>query len=129
MEDQDKSENISGARIMMTGGVGPTKQSNQRSFPRFSSVSLTPPIDKLIRVVRLRKAEVGAFRPASIAIEASHHRPRSRSDFDVVPDPSESSGIAQSQGRFAKIVDGTICEGAAQHVDLQRRSFVPRRPS
>jgi len=65
-------------------------------FPDFPAF-LTPPIDKLILVVRLSKAEVGAFRPASAAITAGHHRPRSRSDFDIVPDPSESSGIAQSQ--------------------------------
>jgi hypothetical protein len=33
MEDQDKSENVWGACIMMTRSVGPTKQSIERSFP------------------------------------------------------------------------------------------------
>jgi len=69
-ESLDKVENVSGARIMMTAGVGPTKQPIQRSLPRFSSVSLTLMRDKLMLVVKLRKAEVAALRFATAAAGA-----------------------------------------------------------
>src|SRR5580704_12845035 len=86
-EDQDKSENVSGACIVMTGGVGPTKQSIQRSFPGFSSDFPTPPTHKLILVVRLRKAEPGRVSARERGDQAGHHRPRSRSDFYIVSAP------------------------------------------
>ena len=97
MEDQNKSENVAGAHIMMTAGVGPTKQSIQRSFPGFSSDFPTPPTHKLILVVRLRKAEPGRVSARERGDQAGHHRPRSRSDFYIVSAPSNSSRIAQSQ--------------------------------
>lgn len=124
-EDQDKSENVSDACIMMTGGVGPTKQSIQRSFPRFSSVFPTPLTHKLILVVRLRKAELGAFRPASAAIKQVIIG-RARDPILTSSRPPPIRRESPNHRCPATIADG---EGAAQHAGLQRRSFVPRRPS
>ena len=50
--------------------------------------------DKLILVVRLRKAEVAALRPATATVAAEGRSPW-RSDFDF--GPGEPSGIPQRQ--------------------------------
>src|SRR5712691_12203952 len=64
-ESLDKVENVSGARIMMTAGVGPTRQPIQRSLPRFSSVSLAVMRAKVKLVGKLREAEVVPFEVAT----------------------------------------------------------------
>ena len=123
-EDQDKSENVSGACIVMTGGVGPTKQSIQRSFPGFSSDFPTPPTHKLILVVRLRKAE-----PGRVSASAAIKRVIIGRAHDPIFTSSRPPPIRRESPSHrcpATIADG---EGAAQHAGLQRRSFVPRRPS
>ena len=83
---------------MMTAGVGPTKQPIQRSLPRFSSVSLTLMRDKLMLVVKLRKAEVAALRFATATVAAGGWSLR-RSDFG----PGEPSGIPQTTGGLRKL--------------------------
>jgi len=85
---------------MMTAGVGPTKQPIQRSLPRFSSVSLTLMRDKLMLVVKLRKAEVAALRFATATVAAGGWSLR-RSDFDF--GPGEPSGIPQTTGGLRKL--------------------------
>ena len=84
-----------------------------------------PTEHKLILVVRLRKAELGAFRPASAAIKrviiGRAHDPI-LTPSRLAPNRRESPDHRCS----ATIADG---EGAAQHAGLQRRSLVPRRPS
>jgi len=53
--------------------------------------------------------------------QAGHHRPRSRSDFDIVSAPSNSSGIAQSQVSC----DNRRWRRCGAACGPQRRPFVP----
>ena len=114
-ESLDKVENVSGARIMMTAGVGPTRQPIQRSLPRFSSVSLTLMRDKLMLVVKLRKAEVAALRFATATAGAGAGRRGDPILTSAPANPRES----RNHRRLKKTAAGTIDEGAAQHPDLQ----------
>lgn len=74
---------------------------HQTTYSAFTSqifsASLTLMNDKLILVVRLRKAEVGALRPAGVAIATGGRWSSWRSYFDFVPEPSESPRNLQSQ--------------------------------
>lgn len=117
--------NVSGACIMMTGDVGLTKQSIQRSLPRFFQRFSDAGNGQAYTRCQVAQSGSGRVSARERGDQAGHHQPRSRSDFGIVSAPP-SRREPPNQRCPATIAEG---EGAAQHAGRQRRSFVPRRPS